>query len=419
MKFFYADSQDTVDPNFDFELESRSKDRLRNRHEVYAHELFNDRPYDGLLVSRGIVEGIGGGSRYTLAQRHRLYRLGAHEFFRVPRLESGGMPIMGDCGAFSYLNEKTPPFSVDDVIAFYLDCRFDLGLSVDHVITAYNPSWDLNGPPAEVAERQNITLELADTFLGVHRRNRLPFEPVGVAQGWSPTSYAYAVERLQKMGYDYIALGGMVPLRTEGILASLGSILEVRRPETRLHLLGVTRTDHIETFARFGVVSFDTTSPLRQAFKDDTDNYYSLDGAYTAIRIPQVEANVKLMKEIRAGRVSQDRARALERSCLDGMAQYHAGTLDLEPLVERLCEYEALFDARKNHQDAYVRTLRDRPWSTCPCDVCQALGYQVILFRGSNRNRRRGFHNLWVFRRRLNRALKMDETTFEPVRTNR
>ena len=29
------------------------------------------------------------------------------------------------------------------------------------------------------------------------------------------------------------------------------------------------------------------------------------------------------------------------------------------------------------------------------------LGVDVILFRGNNRNRRRGFHNLWVVARRL------------------
>ena len=31
------------------------------------------------------------------------------------------------------------------------------------------------------------------------------------------SSYANAVERLQEIGYDYIALGGMVALKTEEI----------------------------------------------------------------------------------------------------------------------------------------------------------------------------------------------------------
>src|SRR5215831_17984567 len=102
MKYFLADSQDLVDPNFDFNLEDWGRDRIRHRDDEYAHEVFSTRAYDGLLVSKGIVDGAGGGStRFTLAQRHRLLRRGAREFYRVeghPRL-----PIMGDCGAFTYV----------------------------------------------------------------------------------------------------------------------------------------------------------------------------------------------------------------------------------------------------------------------------------------------------------------------------
>ena len=39
---------------------------------------------------------------------------------------------------------------------------------------------------------------------------------------WSPRSYAAAVTELQELGYDYIALGGMVPLKTAQIAACLG-----------------------------------------------------------------------------------------------------------------------------------------------------------------------------------------------------
>ena len=41
------------------------------------------------------------------------------------------------------------------------------------------------------------------------------------------------------------------------------------------------------------------------------------------------------------------------------------------------------------------RTLTDRPWQRCPCKVCQTSKVEVILHRGSNRNKRRGFHNIW------------------------
>lgn len=197
-----------------------------------------------MLVSKGIVDGTGGetGSRYTLAQRHRLLREGVRSFFRL-----GDRPLetMGDCGAFSYVREKRPPFTVQEVMDFYVHCGFDYALSVDHVILAFQPELDqaipgLDVVPEEWRERQKITLELAEEFLTRSVAQKCRYTPVGIAQGWSPASYANAAEELQKLGYCYIALGGMVPLKTTEILSCLRSVGKVLRPGIRLHLLGVT-----------------------------------------------------------------------------------------------------------------------------------------------------------------------------------
>src|SRR5687768_12897787 len=104
MKFFFPDSQDLVDPSFDFTTERRALNRLRHRDDLYAHEVFAAPAYDGMLVSKGIVDGMGGGAggKYSLAQRHRLLRLGSAEFFRLSDSSLGLLPIMGDCGAFTY-----------------------------------------------------------------------------------------------------------------------------------------------------------------------------------------------------------------------------------------------------------------------------------------------------------------------------
>ncbi len=409
MKFFFPDSQDLVDPSFDFATERRSPSRLRHRDDVYAHEVFADTPYDGLLVSKGIVDGFGpAGGRYTLAQRHRLLRVGVREFFR---LDASPVPlrVIGDCGAFTYVREKTPPYSVDEVIDFYRECRFDYGISVDHVILSYIRKWDETAmAPIEELERQTMTLTLAAEFRTKCRARRVGFEPIGVAQGWSPQSYAHSVDELQRMGYDYIALGGMVPLKSGDILDCLKAVDGIRAPRTRLHLLGVTRTDHLATFASHGIVSFDSTSPLRQAFKDDKDNYYTMDRTYTAIRVPQVDGNPGLQKRIRAGLVAQDRARVLEKRCLESLERYAAGTLGLDAVIGALSDYEQLYDPGHDHSAAYRETLTDQPWKRCGCDVCRTLGYHVAVFRGAERNRRRGLHNVWVFYRRLQRELGLD-----------
>jgi hypothetical protein len=406
MKFFFPDSQDLVDPSFDFQTEKRSVTRIRQRDDLYPHEVFSEPPYNGMLVSKAIVDGTGGeGSRYTLAQRHRLLREGVRTFFRF-----GQHPIetMGDCGAFSYVREKRPPFTVQEVLDFYVQCGFDYGLSVDHIILAFQPELDESLPgldmvPEEWRERQRFTLELAEEFLRLHALERCRFVPVGIAQGWSPGSYAIAVSELQKLSFRYIALGGMVPLKTPEILACLKSIQGVRRPETQLHLLGVTRIESIPDFRHLGVVSFDSTSPLRQAFKDDKDNYYTMDRTYSAIRVPQVEANPKMRGRIVAGEVRQAEARKLEQGCLEALDRFDQGEATVMEVVKQLREYEKLHDGRTDRSKVYEDILRDKPWKECPCEICRKIGIHVMLFRGAERNRRRGFHNLFVFSRRLRR----------------
>src|SRR6266576_2386057 len=293
MKFFFPDSLDMVDPSFDFEAETRSPTRVRQRDDVYAHEVFGRPPYDGLLVSKAIVDGTSASNgRYTLAQRHRLLREGVRRFFRLDEgLELSQLQTMGDCGAFSYVNEDQPPYTVQEVLEVYELCGFDYGVSVDHVIRGYDPTADggLFGCHADSAEwvrRQELTLELANEFIRCHRSASCRFAPVGVAQGWSPESYKHSFASLQRMGYSRIALGGMVALKTPDILACLAAINEARETGTSVHLFGVTRTESVARFAQYGVQSFDSTSPLRQAFKDEKNNYYTATRTYAAIRVP-------------------------------------------------------------------------------------------------------------------------------------
>ena len=70
-------------------------------------------------------------------------------------------------------------------------------------------------------------------------------------------------------------------------------------------MLGVTRFEHINHFRKLGVISFDSTSPLRQAFMDEKDNFYTMDRTYQAIRVPQVEGNPQLQARIRSGELNQ------------------------------------------------------------------------------------------------------------------
>jgi hypothetical protein len=413
VKFFFPDAQDFIDPSFDFLTEKRAETRLRMRDDRYAHEIFEHPPFNGLLVSKAIVDGAPGApGKYSMAQRHRLLRNGVREFFRLEdRAGSRDLVTMGDCGAFSYVREEYPPYKVDDVLTFYHECGFDYGISVDHVILGYDADSDDAFPgmavvSPEMKRRQEITLDLADEFRRSHRARRLSFEPLGVAQGWSPKSYSTAIRKLQRMGYRRIAIGGLVPLKTTDILRTLEAANRVRRPDTSFHLLGVTRTDHVEALSRYGATSFDTTSPFRRAFKDAKENYYTFARSYTALRVPQVQGNRALERLITAGQVNQREARRLERACLDRIRRYDSGNIEVNEVLDVLQEYERVFGVdRKDRLERYRETLIDRPWSQCDCDICRTAGVETIIFRGSERNKRRGFHNLYVLNQRLHHQL--------------
>ncbi len=417
MKFFFPDSSDLVDPSFDFQTETRNADRNTHFDDLYAHEVFEKVPFDGLLVSKGIVDGFDSSSRYTVSQRHRLLRWGVREFFRLNEEGRHHLQTMGDCGAFSYVKRDEPPYTVDDVIEFYETLGFDFGISIDHIILGFKPEYDNSLPgvddnvPPHYRSRQQVTLDLAAAFWERCLDLDVSFTPVGVAQGWSPQSYARAVEALQRIGYQRIALGGLVPLKTPDILKVVDAAAEVRDATTEFHLLGVTRIAHLSHFADCGVVSFDSTSPLRQAFKDDTDNYHTPDGAYTALRVPQVEKNVSLKRRIEKGLVRSEDARALEQESLRTLFAFEKGEVDVETTLDVVHRYMQLYGGKDKYLPRYRTLLEDRPWEQCPCDICAALGINVVIFRGAERNRRRGFHNLYVFSNKVHsiRALMAAE----------
>ncbi len=393
MRFFFPDSQDQVSPSYDFVAEEYSPYRVRQRDDLYAHEVLAAAPYDGMLVSKAIVDGsVSGSGKYSEAQRSRLYRYGVQRFFRLP----AGVEALGDCGAFNYVDEREPPYTVGEVVDFYEGCGFDSGVSVDHVVLAYDRAVGLQNAPSEWAGRRMISLRYAEEFLDECERRGRPFEPVGAAQGWDPTSYADSVRLLQEMGYRRIALGGMVPLKTRDVLDVLAVVAGVRRPDISLHLLGVTRVGAMGEFCALGVNSFDSTSPFRQAFMDDHDNFHTPDGHYTAIRIPQVDANARLKRRILSGEIDQRRAVRVERACLDAVRAVTRRRSTLDAALAALAEYESLLALRKSYIPEYERTLEDRPWASCPCRVCREHGIEIAIFRGTERNKRRGFHNLSV-----------------------
>ncbi len=412
MKFLFSDSLDFVDPDYDFEHDRNRIDRRPHEDDQFPHEHLDIAPYDGLLISRAIVGDSRRRGKYSEAQSLRFSREGARTFLRYPLKRYPKSMIMGDCGAFSYRNLKTPPYSVRDTLEFYQDGHFSHGCSVDHVIFEFSD--DSARPSPLSKERYGITLANAESFFRESKALGRRFTPVGVIQGWSAKSLATAARKLVAMGYTYLAVGGMVPLNTRQISRALESIRHEIPPRTSLHVLGFGKTEDLGVLRTHRVTSFDTTSPLRRAFKDAKKNYYSVrEGGeldyYTAIHIPQACDNDSLTRYAKRGTLNQDKLLHLEQSALEAVRNYARRRCTLAGAVDeviaylgyavRNIEFGDIRSARRlaSARVAYTRTLGDRPWEDCQCRVCRETGVEVVLFRSANRNKRRGIHNLHVF----------------------
>ena len=421
MKFIFADSLDYVDPDFDFIGDRSSAERQPYWDDAYPHEILGYAPYDGVLVSRGIVGDHRVKGKYSSSQARRFHLVGVRKFLRLDKPEFAHLDIFGDCGAFTYAQEERPPYTAVEMAEFYDECGFTHGCSVDHIIFDFDAGgFGMDGGTDDAKTRFEITLENADAF----RREALAmdacFTPLGVVQGWSPGSIAEAARRLVTMGYSYLAIGGMVPLKSPEIKLVLEAIRDAVPASTRLHILGFAKADDIDSFHNYDIASFDTTSPLIRAFKDAKQNYY-LPGEglglryFTSIRVPQAIENPKLQRSVKKGIFRAEELVRLEALALNSLRAFDRGAADLEETLHNVLVYSAPLVEEKPYEDCkdsialarlaqrYRVTLTERPWKQCACKICQDAAIDVIIFRGSNRNKRRGIHNLAVYHDHIER----------------
>ena len=389
MKLFVPDWDDRVDPGYDFITDRHTLNRNPYRDDLYAHELMGVSAYDGVLIS---LMSLGDGGR----KREAIERAGMRSYLRLPP----SLELLGDCGAYSYIAEHQPRVDTATAFALYDRLGFDYGVSVDHLIV---PEFD-----AERHFRYELTLRNAEEFLALHRKIKPRFTPIGAVQGWDVPSYVQAARANVDMGYDYLALGGLARSNTATIASILQSVREVVPPHVRMHIFGVARLRLLALFLAFNVTSVDSAAPLRQAWLSARENYYTLDRSYAAIRIPVArEERSKPQTLIGRSPVALAELAEAEQSALAALRAYDRGAIRLQAAFDAVIAYDSLLadrldakNTRRRHE-LYYETLRDRPWKHCQCPVCRELGVEVIIFRGNNRNRRRGFHNLWVVQQRI------------------
>jgi queuine/archaeosine tRNA-ribosyltransferase len=391
LRFFIPDWEDMVDPDYDFIGENHSGGKGNWTNQVYAHQMFAEPNYDGLLISKAVIEK----NRTKIKWVH--HKGGIHGFLRVPK----EFPIMGDCGAFSYIAQEKPPYETSEILDYYTNLGFDYGVSLDHLIFG-------GKTVAEQEKRYELTIENALKFITEHRQRGLKWTAIGAVQGWNPESYADAASQYVAMGYEYIGLGGLVRSKTERILEIAEAVKQVIPPEMGVHLFGVARTDGLNEFIKHGITSVDSASYLRKAWMDVHRGYLTDEAPYTVLRIPYADAVIKRWQALKADFSAADEKeiRDLEAAALDSVRSLARGEAAVEACANALIAYEML--ARPNShklRERYIRTLSERPWQYCDCPICRNAGIEVMIFRGNNRNRRRGFHNTYIFYRNMQRVV--------------
>ncbi len=398
LRYFIPEWDDLVDPDYDFQTDTHSGGSGCWDNEVYAHQMYPEPCYDGLLMSRAVAEKSKG-------KKERINEMGVHRMLRVPR----EFPIMGDCGAFDYIMEDVPPYSTDDVLDYYTRLDFDYGVSVDHLI--------VSATEHQKKFRYDLTIENAADFLKEHRKAKLKWEPIGAVQGWDPASYAKAAAQYVKMGYKYIGLGGLVRSQMPEIVKIASAVRSSVKGDIGIHLFGIARLAEARNLATLGVTSVDSASPMRRAWLGAKDNYRTVSGKdYRAIRIPGVGKSFRSKRMVDDGKISFENAIKLEAKCLGALRAYDKGKESLEVTLELVHRYDQLIgEDRPGMLNDYRRTLEDKPWKECPCDICRKDGVEVIVFRGNNRNRRRGFHNTFIFYQMFQGIL--NGTMLPPVKT--
>lgn len=412
MKFFVPDWDDRVDPSFDFLTDRATLGRDPYRDDKYAHELMPEPVYDGVLVS--LMALANGG-----AKRARIEKYGLRGYLRLP----SEYDLLGDCGAWGYIREPVPAFTPEQALTLYEQLGVDYGVSVDHLIVTEFEH--------EKQARYDTTLQNAEAFFRLHRERGSRFTPIGAVQGWDPESYVQAARHEIEMGYNYLALGGLARSNTATVRHVVEAVLDAIPREVRLHVFGVARLPILPTFIERGVASVDSAAPLRQAWLSANDNYYTLDRTYAAIRVPvaseerpkatrsrtvRAEAATTETRQLAfaldegllgASTVSLAELQETEYQALAALRAYDRREMSLQQVMSVVMAYDRLLGARAFAKDASVRerlyreTLKDRPWERCKCDVCRKLGIEVVVFRRNDRNRRRGFHNLYVVRQRI------------------
>jgi hypothetical protein len=399
MSYFLPDWDDLLDENFDFDADRFSGVSRDERGDKHCCVLMKPkRMSDGVLVSlaqhvtsKGPLRRIMGNESNSLAPKNLRCQFGL----------AADQSLFGDCGAFSYVNEDDPAISVEQAIALYQLHGFDFGASVDHIPI---PIVVKDGVKRELSRRERlarirVTKKNAERFIELANRRNVGFRPVGTIQALDPEGYAKTARFYHELGYRHIALGGLVPLSDALVAEIVSKVMAVvarLRPRPWVHLFGVFRPKLQAGFRQLKVDSFDSATYFRKAWLRSDQNYLAANGKwYAALRVPMTADGRTRQRLVETG-LNLKTLEDQERRVMKLLCRYDRDEVHMQEVLDAVIGYdERLIRASdvRSLRAAYERTLADRPWRGCECPFCKQIGIHVLIFRGANRNKRRGAHN--------------------------
>ena len=410
MNYFLPDWDDLLDPNFDFEQDRFSGSTRQARGDKHCCVLMQpNRMCDGVLISlaqhstsKGPLRQIEGTESNSLSPVPLRSRFGL----------STNQWLFGDCGAFSYVDKEEPAISVEHAVALYDLYGFDFGASVDHIPVGV---LNKNGERREFSQserqaRVNITRSNAASFIQTAIERKAKFNPVGTIQALEPAGYAETVHYYYELGYRHIAVGGLVP-QTDNDIAEIAravsAVADQLKERPWIHLFGVFRPKLQSLFSSLKIDSFDSATYFRKAWLRSDQNYLGTNGKwYAAIRVPMT-SDGRTRKRLEAANADIEKLEREERNVLSLLRKYDREEANISEVLDAVLDYERYITRSSDSnsmRSRYLRTLQDRPWRTCSCRFCKEIGIHILIFRGANRNKRRGAHNTLMLYGSLNPA---------------
>jgi len=430
-----------VDPGYDYDNEVSAYTNLRERvaNKICGYNFHTNDLADGILVSRSLLESSTNLTNEDGRWKVKTLKKDHWNILDYARTKGLHYPSFADPGTFSHANKFKLPeylYKTDEMIDYYRDLQFDMAGSVDWPIiekvrvqeeTGKFRYVELDDKTKEM--RRALTIELATDFKKCCDRRDLDFTPFGTIQGYDANSYRISMREVLKLGYKYIAIGGL-PSYSEKQVVELLPIFteEIKRAGYRpgIHLYGrFPSPRYVGFYLENCVTSFDNNSPFLAASRTAC-NYYHPEFMFNDEQVPVYECfsiripaergpllhRLKRRDELLWATAMEKCGRAFrkfvevrkdpsDRTITTFLDSYD----DMNEFLQEARMNKVNTNRLKKDRATAEAALRGRMWEVCDCESCKMIGAHVMLCRGQ-RIPHTFLHNSYVQYQRFVKELK-------------